>query len=88
MDKDEAMHILLRWFGYRPFKVADITDERLPEIANLVGACTRTAQGTRIQLGKRLTRMDGYQCATVPNLGATMTVERAEGSIAAVFHIQ
>ncbi len=88
MDKDEGLRTLLRWFGYQPFRVRNITDDRLREIAELVGAFTLTSQGTRIQLGKRLTQMDGYQCATVPNLGATLTVEHAEGSTAAVFQIQ
>ena len=88
MDKDEGIRTLLRWFGYRPFSVRDITDERLREIAELIGAFTKTTQGTRIRLGTRLTQMNGYQCATAPNLGATLTVERAEGSIAAVFQIQ
>ena len=88
MDMDEAIRTLLRWFGYRPFRTADIIDDRLREIAELVGACTKTVQGTRIQMGKRLTQMDGYQCAAAPNLGATLTVERAGGSIAAVFQIQ
>ena len=88
MDNDEGIRTLLRWFGYRPFSVRDITDERLREIAELTGAFTKTTQGTRIQLGKRLTQMNGYQCATAPNLGAALTVEHAEGSIAAVFQIQ
>ena len=88
MDRDEAIRTLLRWFGYRPFRTADITDNRLREISELVGAYTKTVQGTRIQLGKRLTQMDGHQCGVPPNLGATLTVEHADGSIAAVFQIQ
>ena len=88
MDKDEGIRTLLRWFGYRRFRVRDIIDGRLWEIAELVEANTPTVQGRRIQLGKRLTQMNGYQCASGPNLGATLTVvEFAEGSTAAVFKI-
>ena len=87
MDKDESIRTLLTWFGNQPFRVRDITGDRLREIAELVGAYTLTVHGIRIQLGKRLTQMNGYQCATAPNLGATMTVELAEGSTPAVFQI-
>lgn len=88
MDKDEGIRTLLTWFGYRPFRVRDmIDDDRLWEIAELIGANTLTTQGRRIQLGKRLTQMNGYQCATAPNLGATLTVEFAENSTPAVFQI-
>ena len=87
MDRDEGIRTLLKWFGYGPFRVRDITDERLREIAELVGGFTLSTQGTRIQLGKRLTQMKGYQCSTTPNLGATLTVELAEGSTPAVFQI-
>ena len=73
MDKDEGIRTLLRWFGNKPFRVNEVTDDdRLREIAELVGAFTKTTQGTRIQLGKRLTEMDGYKCSTAPNLGATL----------------
>ena len=89
MDKDEAIRTLLGWFGYREFRVNGITDEdNLWEISELVGANTLTSQGRRIQLGKRLTEMDGYRCSTEPHLGAMLTVERAEGSRPAVFQIK
>ena len=32
--------------------------------------------------------MDGYELGTAPNLGALLTVERAEGSVVSVFQIQ
>ena len=73
LDKDEGIRTLLAWFGNRCFRVNKITDDRLQEIAELIGAYTKTTQGTRIQLGKRLTAMNGYQCSTAPNLGATLT---------------
>ena len=76
MDQDEGIRTLLRWFGYRPFRISEISDERVQEMARLVGADTLTPQGRRIQLGKRLTAMDGYKCSTAPNLGATLTAER------------
>ena len=73
MDKDEGIRTLLAWFGNRCFRVNEITDDRLQEIAEMVGVSTKTTQGTRTQLGKRLTAMHGYQCSTSPNLGATLT---------------
>ena len=90
MDKDEAIRTLLRWFGYRTFRVRDITDDdRLREIAELVGAYTLTTQGTRTQLGKRFTQMDDYQCSAAPSLGATLTViENAEDSTPGIYQIQ
>ena len=88
MDEDEGIRTLLKWFGYRPFRVRDITDDRLEEIRELIGSNTLTDQGRRIQLGKRLTQMNDYECATAPNLGATLTFEYADGSTPAVFQIQ
>ena len=90
MDKDEGIRILLMWFGYQRFQVSGITDDdRLWEIAELVGANTMTSQGRRIQLGKRLTEMDGYRVATGSNVGTTLTVvEPADGSKAAIFQLK
>ena len=89
MDKDEGIRTLVKWFEYRPFRVREISDGRLREISKLIGADTRTNEGRRILLGKELTQMNGYECVSSPNLGATLTVvEFAEGSKAAVFQIQ
>ena len=76
MDKDEAIHILLGWFGHKPFSISEMTDARVHEIARLVGADTLTSHGRRSQLGKQLTAMVDYRCSTTPNLGATLTAER------------
>lgn len=78
MDKDEGIRTLLGWFDNRCFTVRDITDDQLPVIAELVGISTKTTQGMRKHLGRRLTAMvvDGYQCSTAPNLGATLTAKR------------
>ena len=78
MDKDKAKRTLLEWFPDRPFSVKCITDDRLPVIAELVGISTKTTQGMRKHLGRRLTAMaaDGYQCSTAPDLGATLTAKR------------
>ena len=38
MDKAEGLRKLLSWFPDREFRVRDITDDRLWEIAELVGA--------------------------------------------------
>ena len=89
MDKDEGIRTLLQWFGYRRFRIEEIPDERIPEIARLVGADTLTLHGKRIQLGKRLTAMNGYKCSTAPNLGATLTaIEVPEDSRPGVYQIQ
>ena len=88
MDKDEGIRTLLAWFGNRCFRVNEITDDRLQEIAELIGAFTKTTQGTRTQLGKRLTAMNCYKCSTAPNLGATLKViEIAEDSRPGVYRI-
>ena len=42
MDQDEGIRTLLRWFGYRPFRISELSDERVQEIARLVGAVTLT----------------------------------------------
>ena len=91
MDKDEGIRTLLMWFGNRRFRVNDITDDRLQEIAELIGAFTKTTQGTRIQLGKRLTSMNDYKCSTAPNLGATLTaieIPEDEDSRPGVYQIE
>ena len=90
MDQDEGIRTLLRWFGYQRFRIEEITtEERVREIARLVGADTLTLHGTRTQLGKRLTAMSGYRCSTAPNLGATLIViEVAEDSRPGVYQFQ
>lgn len=88
MDKAEGLRKLLSWFPDREFRVRDITDDRLWEIAELIGANTLTTQGRRIQLGKRLTEMEGFHCTTETGLVAMLTVEKADGSTPAVFQIR
>ena len=89
MDKDEGIRTLLRWFGYRCFRIEEITDEKIREIARLVGADTRTLHGTRIQLGKRLTAMSGYKCSTAPERGTTLKhIPTPEDTRPGVYQIQ
>ena len=40
------------WFGNRRFRVNDITDYRLQEIAELIGAFTKTTQGYAHSIGQ------------------------------------
>ena len=72
MDKDEGIRTLWRWFGNKCFRMEEITDEKIREIAMLVGADTSTLHGTRSLLGKRLTAMHDYECKTTPNKGAKL----------------
>lgn len=86
-DKDEAIRKLLVWFGNGRFRVRNITDDRLYEIAELLGAVADNSSRTRIMLGRKLTAMDGYRCSAGGNQGAMLTVDRTDGVMPAVFEI-
>ena len=90
MDEDEGVRTLASWFGTREFRIRDIDDEdRLREIAELVGCNAPTSKGRRDQTGKRLTEMDGHSCAASGNRRLRLVVkERAAGSKAAVYQVQ
>ena len=77
MNRDEAIRTLLEQFGNQWFSVKDITDDWLQEIAELVGATTKTTHGMRVQIGKRLTEMakNNYRCSTAPKVGATLKIK-------------
>ena len=75
IDRDEAIYKLFGLFGYKPFSVSNIKNDKLPEIATLVGLRTdMKLEGMRRQLGVRLTAMsrDGYRRSTSLLLGATV----------------
>lgn len=76
MDEDGAIRTLLAWFGNERFRVNEISNDQLHEIAELLGVAKQTVQGTRMQLGKQLTKMDGYRCGTEPHKGATLVAIR------------
>ena len=89
MDKDEAIRTLWRWFGNKCFRIECITDEKVHDIAKLVGADTLTLHGMRSQLGKRLTEMHDYECKTAPEKGATLKhIPTPEDTRPGVYQIQ
>ena len=90
MDVEEGIRTLASWFGNRQFAIADILgDDRMWEIAELMGANTLTPDGRRKQLGKRLARLDGRRCPINDNRALVFyVVNRASGSKAAVYQIQ
>ena len=61
MDKDEGVRALLGCFGDRWFSIADISDEKIRDIAPLFGVKTTSSSGIRIQLGKQLTNLHNYE---------------------------
>ena len=60
MDKDEGIRTLLEWFGCRRFRIEEITDQGMREIARLFGVDTPTLHGARSQLGKQLRAIRNY----------------------------
>ena len=62
MDKDEGIRALSRCFGDKWFSIADISDERIREIAPLFGVNTTNSGGLRRQLGKQLTNLHNCEC--------------------------
>lgn len=71
MDKDRAVRTLWAWFGNREFSVSDLSGSQLEEMAELIGAFP-----SRSWVGKRLTGMRGYRCATEPHKGAMLIAIR------------
>ena len=84
MGDVEGLQTLISWFGDRPFTVKDLNEERQWELARQVGAAKPTLHGTRTELGKWLTAMNGYsyrQCRLV-------VLEWATGKKAGTYQIQ
>ena len=53
MDLDEVVRVLWRRFGHEHFKIAELSDTEVSEIARLLGL----EPANRNWLGRRLTRM-------------------------------
>ena len=63
MTYDLGIRALRQRFGDQSFRVAEIPDSHIREVASLFGIDTPTQQGTRSQLGRRLTALgqgDGW----------------------------
>ena len=96
VDQDAVIRTLFARFGDRRFQVSDLSVDQLAWVVDPHG--TKVARRRRSRplrpvlerlLNLILGKMDGYRCATEPNLGATLTVvEAAEGSREAVYQIQ
>ena len=82
MDKDRIVRVLETWFGRKEFKVADIQDRRIPEIARLMDI----GIPDRSQLGRLLSRL-AREMADDRGLRLVLKSE-ACGSYAAVYQVQ
>ena len=89
MDDGQVLDVILRWFGYRPFKVRDLTDEMVEELTPLMMGAGETRIGQRTVIGRRLSGLDGRRFSTDDNRRAVFIVsERAGGSRAGTYQIQ
>lgn len=76
MNKDKVMRILYERFACSRFRIRDIPDEGLSEIAEALGLRTVgvTHHGMRVQLGRVLTAVvdEKYRCSSGSLRGATL----------------
>ena len=59
MDDGQVLGMILRWFGHRPFRIRDLTDEMVEELTPLLMGAGATRIGKRTVIGKRLSDLDG-----------------------------
>ena len=89
MDDGQVLDAILRWFGHRPFRVRDLTDEMVEELTPLLLGAGETRIGQRTAIGRRLSRLDGRRFSTDDDRRAVFIMnERARGNKAGTYQIQ
>ena len=89
MGDGQVLDTILRWFGYRPFRVRDLTDDMVEELTPMVMGAGETRIGKRTVIGRRLSALDGRRFSTGDNRRAVFVVsERARGSRAGIYQIR
>ena len=89
MANGQVLGTIWRWFGYRPFRVRDLTDDMVEELIPLVMGTGQSRIGKRTIIGRRLSELDGYRFSAGDNRRTVFIVnERASGSQAGIYQIQ
>ena len=61
MSDKKALELLIDWFAYKPFKIGDMHEEWMDELAEVLGTGGKNSLGKRTNIGKRLTLIDGKE---------------------------
>ena len=79
---------ILRWFGYEPFRIRDLTDDMVEELTPLVMGAGETRIGKRTVIGKGFSKLDGRRFSIGDSRTAIFVAsERANNSRVGVYQI-
>lgn len=88
MNQRETVDSLRRWFGYRPFKISDIPDDRIDELLADISTRATTQIGKRSLVGKELSKLHGCRFNVGQNRMVGFDVVRwADQSIPGIYQI-
>ena len=88
VNETETLDCILRWFGYRTFKIQDFSDDRIDELLAGIPTKATTQIGKRSRVGKELSRLHGRQFYLDPNRNVRFDVVRwADQSIPGIYQI-
>ena len=88
MNETDTVDCILRWFGYKAFRIRDISNERIDELLADEWTERMTWIGKRSLVGKRLSGLNGSQFHIGPNHRVTFTVVQwANQSIPGIYQV-
>ena len=89
MDDGQVLSKILRWFGCRPFRIRDLTDDMVEELTPLIQGAGETRIGKRTVIGKRLSGLDGLRFSIGDSRRAIFVAsERANDNRTGIYQIQ
>ena len=58
MPESKALELLIGWFGYEPFRIVGMSEQRVDELEEVLGSGGSNSIGRRTNIGKYLTSID------------------------------
>lgn len=88
MNETETVDCILKWLGYRAFRIRDISNDRIDELLADDWTERMTWIGKRSLVGKRLSSLNGRQFDVGPNQRvAFAVVQWATQSIPGIYQV-
>ena len=88
MSESETVDCILRWFGYRAFKIQDISDDRIDDLLADDPTESMTRIGKRSLAGRRLSGLHGRRFDIGTNRRVGFEVVRwADQSVPGIYQV-